>query len=89
MYEFHDIFDGHMSVKDFLLLWEKGLKPEIHGLRQLPLLKKYIVYMQNQYIISTIRDYALIVMHCYVTNIVVMVTMERERMTSIKLSRIL
>ena len=40
--------------------------------------EKYIVYnvMQNQYIISTIRDYALIVMHCDVTNMVFMVTMD-------------
>ena len=38
--------------------------------------------MQNQYSISTVRDYALIAMHCDVTNMVVMVTMDTETMTS-------
>ena len=42
--------------------------------------------MQNQYTISTIRDCTLSVMYCDVTNMVVMVTMDTETMTSAKFS---
>ena len=40
--------------------------------------------MQNQYTISTVRDCTLSVMYCDVTNMVVMVTMDTETMTSAK-----
>ena len=44
--------------------------------------------MQNQYTISTVRDCTLSVMYCDVTNMVAMVTMDTETMTSGKISGI-